>query len=50
MSAATLALSGHYQVPFGLEEQEVILRLLRDGAYRRAVTRIATADPDVADQ
>ncbi len=41
---------GVYESALGSEEQEAILRLLRDGTHHRGVARVAPADPDLADQ
>ncbi len=39
-----------YVSPLGPTERDAIMRLLRDGTYRRAAARIGEEDPDVADQ
>jgi hypothetical protein len=38
-----------YVSPLGPTERDAIMRLLRDGTYRRAAARVGEQDPDVAD-
>lgn len=42
--------AGEYVSPFGPEERDAIMRLLRDGTYHRAAARIGEEDPELSDQ
>ena len=41
---------GGYRSPFGPEERDAVLRLLRDGTYHRAAARVVEVDLELADQ
>jgi len=43
-------LAGEYGTPFGIEERDAIMRLLRDGTYHRAAARVGEEDPELSDQ
>jgi len=42
--------AGEYVSPFGPEERDAIMRLLRDGTYHRAAARVGEEDPELSDQ
>ena len=42
--------AGEYVSPFGREQRDAIMRLLRDGTYRRAAVGVGRDDPELSDQ
>ena len=42
--------AGEYVSPFGPEERDAIMRLLRDGTYHSAAARVGEEDPELSDQ
>lgn len=42
--------AGEYASPFGPEERDAIMRLLRDGTYHSAAARVGEEDPELSDQ
>ncbi len=42
--------AGEYVPPFGPEERDAIMRLLRDGTYHRSAAVVGEEDPELSDQ
>ncbi len=42
--------AGEYVPPFGPEERDAIMRLLRDGTYHRSAAAVGEKDPELSDQ